>query len=967
MSEKLNYSDAKRVSPLDLTHSQKLLDGILDRLESHDAYHVLTTHRDFFLWLVENSNYLARLVVKHADVIAQLDRQSPEVCLDKLFSDLTADVAEIVSRAELMTRLRHAKGAVALLIGLCDITDHWPTMVATEYLSAFADLSVAETLSFLLREGFSKGKLKEPVSTEKSGIVILAMGKHGARELNYSSDIDIIYFYEPHALPLENHIEQGKFHIDLARDLSAILQTSTEDGYVFRVDLRLRPDPGSTPAALPIPAALVYYEGHGQNWERAAFIKARPIAGDMNAGFGFLKELAPFIWRRNLDFAAIEDVHSMKRQIHAVRGHGAITTMGHNIKLGRGGIREIEFFVQTQQLIAGGREPRLRGIQTLGVLQELAELGWISHATADGLSDSYCYLRRLEHRLQMRQDEQTHSLPKDAEALAHVANFAGYPDVATLSEDLTKHLTYVAQEYGELFETGETLSAASGNLVFTGADDDPDTLNTLSELGFKRPSEMSALIRAWHTGRIRVMRSSRAREMLTRLKPQLLTSIARNGHADDTLLRFDKFLSGLPAGIQLFSMFQASPKMLDLVVDVIATAPKLAEWLSKNANLIDVMLDDIDFLELGDKAKTIDSLRAFLDAYAGDDMIQRIDRARLFVHERQFALGVATLRDPQQALNFGRAYSALANAAVSDVLNAAMRDIKERHGEIAGGEMAVIAMGKFGSDEMTITSDLDLIIVCDAPDFSVMSDGDRPLDCDTWFARAARRFLSGLSAPTSNGILYEVDTRLRPSGNAGTLVTKLSGFRDYQENAAWTWEHMALMRARVIALTPGLSESLAETISDVLTKPRERAKVLTDVREMRQKLLDNRQSKSIWDVKLGRGGLFEIEFLAQTLGLLHGAEHGDVLSAHTDVLLKNVSRVCMRAGQLDVIGEAWTVFSQLRQVLSLCVDIKDNEALPISTQKLLLRVGNQPDMTRLSSYINELREAVAQQLDELLS
>ncbi|MDA8653965.1 bifunctional [glutamine synthetase] adenylyltransferase/[glutamine synthetase]-adenylyl-L-tyrosine phosphorylase [Alphaproteobacteria bacterium] len=968
MSEKINYAAVKVPPPYDAAHAQILFDDLLTKLTDDEAHSVVLANRDFFCWLIENSNYLTRLLVRHADIISSLAHLTADDCLDLVLTNLKNELAQISDRAAFMKRLRHAKGAVSLLIALCDISDHWPTMLAAEKLSLFADLSVEETLCFLLREAYAKSKLKAPARSDESGIVILAMGKHGAQELNYSSDIDIIYFYEPHQLDLSSQIEQGKFHIDLARDLSTILQSSTEDGYVFRVDLRLRPDPGSTPVALPIPAALAYYEGHGQNWERAAFIKARAIAGDLKAGQGFLDELSPFIWRRNLDFAAIEDVHSMKRQIHAVRGHGTIATAGHNIKLGRGGIREIEFFVQTQQLIAGGREPRLRGIKTLSVLQDLANLGWISQETATGLKQSYCYLRRLEHRLQMRQDEQTHSLPREAEALLRVANFSGYDDIYVFGNDLTQHLTYVAQEYGALFETSEALSADSGNLVFTGAEDDPGTLETLTAMGFQRPSDMSAIIRGWHTGRMRVMRSSRAREMLTRLKPQLLTSLARNGHADDTLLRFDKFLNGLPAGIQLFSMFQANPRMLDLVIDVIATAPRLAEWLSKNVNLLDVMMDDLDIDGVQDDDHMAQNLAAYLNRYKGDGIIERIDRTRLFVHEQQFALGVATLRDPQRALNYGKAYSALASAAVQDVLKAAIANMKAQHGEIVGSEMAIIALGKFGSNEMTITSDLDLIIVCDAPDFSVMSNGPKPLDCDTWFARAARRFLSGLSAPTPNGTLYEVDTRLRPSGNAGTLVTKLSGFTDYQNNEAWTWEHMALTRARVLSADSGLKAKLETAIDNIMRAPRDRSKVLADVAQMRQKLNDHRQAKSVWDVKLGRGGLFEIEFMAQTLALLNGHENPDILSAQTDILLKNIGQRDGTALNLDMnlLIEGWTVFSLLRHVLSLCVGSSQDGALPIFTQKLLMRVGNQPDIPRLINYINEMRDSIGAQFDRLL-
>lgn len=931
-----------------------------------EAAAVITAHRAFFQWLCENSAYLVRLLRQNPDVIIALSEKPPETIAADLIAGIESSTE--TDRAAFARTLRRAKGAVALLTALADLANHWPVMTVTRVLSEFADAAVAATIQHLLKAAFQRGKILAPVSNDKSGIIVLAMGKHGAYELNYSSDIDLIFFYEPNCLPLAEGVEQSKFYIDLARDMRGLLQDPTADGYVFRVDLRLRPDPGSTPVALPVPAALIYYEGHGQNWERAAFIKARAIAGDIAAGKAFLAELGPFIWRRNLDFAAIEDVHSMKRQIHAVKGHANITTAGHNIKLGRGGIREIEFFVQTQQLIAGGREKSLRQRPTLEVLSELARKTWITSETADGLRESYCYLRRLEHRLQMRNDEQTHSLPRDQETLAQFANFAGYETIEALSSELTHHLTYVAREYGNLFETAENLSASSGNLVFTGTDDDPDTLVTLEKMGFQRAADMSAIIRGWHTGRVRAMRSSRARELLTRLKPHLLTALARSGSADENLLRFDKFLSGLPAGVQLFSLFQANPSMLDLVVDIIGTAPRMADWLSHNANLLDVVLDNTSLEALQNPDRIKDDLRTALADCADEDIIQSLDRMRLFVHERQFALGVRILSEPLDALACGRGFAALADAAVSFALELARKDLARVHGEIVDGAMAILAMGKFGSQEMTITSDLDVIIVCDAPDFYVNSDGSKPLDAETWFARAARRFLSSLTAPMAQGALYEVDTRLRPSGNSGPLVAKMSGFENYQLHEAWTWEHMALTRGRLVAGDQTLCQRIEDVMTTTLTRARDKDKTRIDIAEMRAKLLAQTSQPSQWDIKHGRGGLFEIEFIAQTLLLLSGDKEPDLMSPHTDQALKNLhDRKCLSDADFNLLAEAWYNLSVMRQILSLCVGPNHSEALPLSTENLLLRATNQPDVGRLTSYISETRTAVAACLDKILS
>ena len=411
---------------------------------------------------------------------------------------------QVQDRDRAIATLRHARNRAALAIALADLADLWDVETVTDYLTRLADLAVRCGLDYLLREAADDGRLKE---FSRDGLVVLALGKHGGQELNYSSDIDFVIYYTANALPLVDGQDARKFYIKLVQDLTALLQNVTADGFVFRVDLRLRPDPGATPVTITVDAALSYYESMGQNWERAVYIKARPIAGDMAAGAKFLADLQPYIWRRYFDFAAIEDVHSMKRQMHAVRGHAEIAAEGHNLKLGRGGIREIEFFVQTQQLIAGGRDPDLRGHRTVEMLHMLAQKQWIDTATAEKLTASYYYLRRMEHRLQMRLDEQTQTLPKDDAGFAGFARFAGYERAQDFAAELTSHLSGVTGEYARLFEQAESLSGDAGNLVFTGGEDDPETLETLSNMGFKRPADISAIIRGWHAGRMAATRS----------------------------------------------------------------------------------------------------------------------------------------------------------------------------------------------------------------------------------------------------------------------------------------------------------------------------------------------------------------------------------------------------------------------------------------------------------------------------
>jgi glutamate-ammonia-ligase adenylyltransferase len=925
--------------PLDAPHADLLLQ---DARAQEALTPLIKAHENFFAWLVEGSPFLARLMRRYPEVMLALQDSAPEDYLDTLYTRLDDEMAAASDKDAAMALLRHARNRAALTIAVADLADAWDVETVTRYLTRLADVAVRCGLDFLLRAAVAEARL---TAFSRDGLVVLALGKHGGEELNYSSDIDFVIYYTPDALPLAEGQDRRKFHIKLVQDLTALLQNPTADGFVFRVDLRLRPDPGATPVTISVDAALGYYESMGQNWERAVYIKARPIAGDLKAGQKFIDDLQPYIWRRYFDFAAIEDVHSMKRQMHAVRGHAEIVAQGHNLKLGRGGIREIEFFVQTQQLIAGGRDPDLRGHRTVEMLAMLAAKDWISHETADKLTASYYYLRRMEHRLQMRLDEQTQTLPKDDAAFAGFACFAGYDSAAAFSADFIGHLTGVTAEYGQLFEQAESLSGEAGNLVFTGGEDDPETLETLSNMGFRRPADISGIIRGWHAGRMAATRSARAREILTRLQPVILNKLAEARAPDDGFIRFDQFLSALPAGVQIFSLFQSNPHVLNLLIDIINSAPRLAALLSGNAGLVDALVPGHVPQEL---------------PVAFDGFEAAMDGLRRYVHEAQFRVGTKTLADPTMAISYGDAYSRLAETAIGTIYDAAMADIERQYGRLPEGDMVVLGLGKLGSGEMTLQSDLDLILICDCPDFSALSDGDKPLDADRWFARAARRLTSGLSAPSAEGELYEVDTRLRPSGNAGPLVTKFTSFVDYQLNQAWNWEHMALTRGRVLAGGDKLRQKVEATIGDILSAPRDMAKLAQDAEDMRQRLRTHQPQAGPFDIRRGDGGLVDVEFIAQSLQLAHGAQHDGLLVPQPlpQILSALKSADCLERDAHDGLQAAAACFLSLRQIASLCLE-DDETAPPAAIAGLLLEALNEPDMSRLSHVIEQHRAHVA--------
>src|SRR5262245_41664438 len=715
------------------------------------------------------SPYLTSLIERDPAGLLRALSSSPEERFAALVNEVATRVDAAGTHAEAMQALRAFKADVALLTALCDASGVWPVMTVARRLSEAADAAVAAAVRFLFRQAGAKGDWLAP---EPSGYIVLAMGKHGAFELNYSSDIDLVVFYDLARVRLRPDAEVQHFFVRLTRDLVRLLQERTEHGYVFRTDLRLRPDPGSTPLAMSTDAALNYYETVGQNWERAALIKARPIAGDLAVGHSFLENLAPFIWRKYLDFAAIADIHAMKRQIHAVRGFGQIAVAGHDIKVGRGGIREVEFFVQTQQLIAGGRQPALRASETLVALERLAAAGWIGAEVRAELDAAYRFLRGVEHRLQMIADEQTQTLPRDPGKLAQLARFCGFPDTAAFASRLTAELERVQAHYVRLFEQSPELTRGGANMVFAGEEDDPATLETLAGMGYTRPADVIAGVRAWHHGRYPAVRTARARELLTEVQPLLIETLAATANPDLAFVGFDRFLAELPSGVQLFSLLKQHPGLIELIAAIMGTAPRLARILSKRRRVLDAVLAPGFFGSVPSEGDLDAMIAAELDGAA--DFQDVLDRARRIGHEQAFLIGVRVLTGSIGAAQAGGAYALLAERMIAAVQAEVEREMASVHGRVPGGAMAVVAMGKLGGREMTAASDLDLIVVYDFDPTAAASEGPKPLPPTQYYTRLAQRLLSALTAPTAEGNLYDVDMRLRPSGQKGPVATQLS-------------------------------------------------------------------------------------------------------------------------------------------------------------------------------------------------
>jgi glutamate-ammonia-ligase adenylyltransferase len=955
-------SDAKTArARLQLLLDKAAEEGIVDALGREFQAHPII--EDLIFGIASQSPYLWRLALQNPTRLLRLLVEPPDQRFDALIEECAlAAKAYAGDEAAMMRALRLIKQEAALLIALADVGGAWPVERVTEALSSLADAVLRAALHFVTDQEMERGKLSLAEASDpqaRCGLVILALGKHGARELNYSSDIDIVVLYDPDKAPLTDGVEPGPLFVRMVKAIVRLIDQRTSDGYVFRVDLRLRPDPASTPVAISVASAFAYYESVGQNWERAALIKARPVAGDLGVGEAFLADLSPFIWRKYFDFAAIADIHAMKRQIHAVRGHEAIAVAGHDIKLGRGGIREIEFFVQTQQLVFGGRRPKLRGRRTLEMLAALEADGWISQEARDDLTKAYRFLRGIEHRLQMVGDEQTQRLPSDPEELKRFAHFCGYAGTEAFSKALVAMAKLVERHYARLFEEGADLAAGGGSLVFTGTTDDPDTIDTLRRMGFSEPEKATETVRGWHFGRRSAVTSPRAREVLTELVPAMLQAFGKSADPDGALATFDRVLGGMPAAVELFAILREHRPILALFADILGSAPRLADIVANRPHLLDAIIDPA-FVE------PFPALPALIDrissAIGEHELVEDfLDRLRETGQHEMFLVAVRMLSGVLSPAMAGEAYSAIAEAVIRLTLAEVERRFALDHGQIKGGRMAVLGMGRLGSREMTATSDLDLVALYDFDPARDESDGPRPLHATVYYGRLTNRLISALTVPTRRGMLYAVDMRLRPSGNKGPAATQYRGFLDYHTHGeAETWEHLALVRARPVAGAPDFVDEVSAELKHIVMRPRDPKKVAHDAAEMRALIAQEKGGAKPWDLKLARGGLMDIEFIAQTLVLTES-------STYPTLALQNTTAILIAAREVGVMDDADT--SILLETYSLLRDLMQwqramlSEDFEIQTAgrsllKRLATIAGLPDFKVLDLHLREVQKKV---------
>ncbi|WP_371036534.1 glutamine-synthetase adenylyltransferase [Rhodosalinus sp. FB01] len=875
------------------------------------------------------SPYLKDLIEKEAGWLpAAFD--DPEAALADVFDDLGETPPDTLSDA-----LRQGKRRGALLLALADLAGVWPLEKVTGTLTDFADLACQRAMEAAVGREIRRGKLPgqdEDAVPTAGGLVALAMGKMGAHELNYSSDIDLVCLFDETRYPEDDVMEARAALVRAVRAMTRTLSDNTAEGYVFRTDLRLRPDPSVTPVVLSMAAAETYYESLGRTWERAAYVKARPAAGDLDAGERFLETLRPFVWRRHLDFAAIEDAHAMRLRIREHKGlNGPITLPGHDMKLGRGGIREIEFFTQTRQIIAGGRDPALRVRGTVAGLEVLAAKGWVPDEVARTLARHYRAHREIEHRVQMIHDAQTHALPRSDAGFDRLAALMGQ-EAQALRRDLTERLTEV-HELTEGFFAPDAAPPAA----------DADTPEIDASVTARWPSYPA-------------LRSDRAMAIFERLRPEILGRLARTARPEEALAAFDGFLAGLPAGVQLFSLFEANPHLIDLLVDIAGTAPALARHLSRHAGVFDAVIAGDFFAPIPGVEELSRDLATRLARE--DDYERKLDAARRWAHEVHFRVGVHLLRGQAGCVEAGQHYAALAEAALRALWPAVVEQFAAKHGAPPGRGAMVLGMGSLGAARMAPTSDLDLIVIYDA-DGVEQSEGRRPLSARAYYARLTQALVTAVSAQTAEGRLYEVDMRLRPSGKQGPVATSWQSFRSYQREEAWVWEHLALTRARAVAGDAALSEEV-EAFRESLLGREDRDTVLREAARMRARIAEAKSPEGPWDAKIGPGRLQDVELVAQA-GALIGDEPSRV---PRDGLAAAVAAGWLDGAGAETLEEAWTLCWQVQIASKLLSEgpLADDR-IGEGGAALLARLTGIEGLEALSGRLGEVTERAAAVID----
>jgi len=874
------------------------------------------------------SPFLAGLIDRNADLMPMIHAGN--------FDD--ALVCALARSADSVgTALRKQRQGVALVTAIADLSDVWDLTRVTHILSDFADHALDQAISAAIQE-------RVP-GAPNQGFAVIALGKHGGRELNYSSDIDPIFLFDPKTLPHRERDDVAEAAVRYGRRVIALLSALDGDGYVFRVDMRLRPSPEVSPIVLPVEPAIGYYESSALAWEQAAFIRSRVSSGDRALGEYFLNAIQPFIWRKSLDFGQLKNISAMTAQIRDHYAKGQKMGLGFDLKRGHGGIRECEFFAQAHQLIHGGRDPALRVPDTRAALQALAAAGPISAQEAETLSSAYTQLRIFEHRLQMHSDRQTHEIPQNRETADAVARLHGLADADALIDAIAPITVLVAAIYDRMVDAG---GSAGPRL----ADEGLPLEEQLTDLGYADPAAVMQRLARWRSGKIRAIRSPSARDAFEAVLPAIMAALAQAPDSDRAIARFDNMIEAMPSAINVFRLLEARPGLVQLVADILSYAPTLADDLGRQSRYLDALIDTSAMHLPGDMTTLQDAMQRRIGTA---DYQSTLDIVRDYVGEKRFALGVQLIEGRSDALAIAQAYAHLAEASLETLTTATVAEFEKAHGKIQGGELLILALGRLGGEALTHASDLDIILLFTG-DHLAESDGPRSLGATQYFNRLAQRVIAAMSVATASGALYEIDTRLRPSGADGLLCASVKSFDQYQRENAWTWEHMALTRARVLFGSAGARTSVAKIIHDVLHTKRDIPKLRHDIATMRKDMAAHKPPKGALDVKLLPGGLVDMEFIIHALQLETHDGMRPQLGPAIDALVA--------AGHLHAdFAKAFALMARLLVMVRLIAP--DCAAPPQAAQMLIAQSLGFDDWDGLTHTLREYRGVVMNQWQSL--
>ncbi len=876
----------------------------------------------------DNSPFLAGLIDRHPTLVALIEQGAFDAALD---------AALAVEHSSLGAQLRIQRQGVALVTAIADLSGAWDLAKVTQTLSDFADTALEQAITAAITERMP--------DAEPRGFAVIALGKHGGRELNYSSDIDPIFLFDPKTLPHRERDDVGEAAVRYGRRVIELLSARDEHGYVFRVDMRLRPSPEVSPIVLPVEGAIGYYESSALAWEQAAFIRSRFSAGDAMLGAYFLKSIQPFIWRKSLDFGQLKNISAMTAQIRNHYSKGQLMGPGFDLKRGLGGIRECEFYAQAHQLIHGGRDGSLRRADTREALAALAHAGHIDAAQAARLSESYVALRTIEHRLQMRADQQTHMIPNEPDLADAVARLHGMLDAREIFAFLEPITQGVAAIYGEIVE-------AAGDRGEQIADGGVPLTEQLGNIGFSDCDAMAARIARWRSGQLRAVRSEAGREAFEAVLPATLNALALAPDPEQAVARYDNLISTLPSAINFFRLLEARPALLQLLADILSYAPTLAEALARHSSYIDALVHASAMDMPGNAQVLADLMRQKCQAC---DYQETLDGVRDFVGEQRFALGVQLIEGRHDALAISRSYAHLAEAALQVLTQATVAEFEKAHGRVIGGELVILALGRLGGEALTHASDLDLVLLFSG-DFAAESDGARPLGATLYFNRLAQRVIAALSVQTAAGALYEVDTRLRPSGGDGPLCCSVDSFIQYQRDKAWTWEHLALTRARCVYGGAAARARVEKAAADIFAIPRNIDLLRRDALSMRRDMAEHKPIKGPLDMKLARGGLVDAEFIIHVLQL----QSGKGLHPQLDKAVTGL----VAAGLLPVtFGEAQDLLTRLLILVRLVAP--DCQIPTPATQTLIAQVMGETNWAVLQDKVDAAKDHISGEWQKL--